>query len=165
LNGLASTVEPQLLRVRGPQPLNQGPRRVHRGPNIQLLKSLSQGLLRGIGSGPEILGLLDGGELCGIQRQLANGINGRQRQQRDVELVGPLLNGTIHLRRETFSTGGSRRLLALGAETHPVEAEVLDHDLLFGQGGWIQLEPDLIGFDQVASEHERIRYLQCAKVH
>ena len=45
-----------------------------------------------------------------------------------------------------------------------MQGQVLDDDFLLGQRGWIELEPDLVGFDEVVGEHEGIGDLEGAQL-
>ena len=60
---------------------------------------------------------------------------------------------------------GRAGVFRCGAEAHSVEGEPLDHELLLGQRLGVELEPDLIGLEQVLGEIERIGDLERLQIH
>src|SRR5689334_14941316 len=96
-------LNPKGLRIGGSELPGERARRIQRGSNVELLKIPFEFLAGGIGAAQHRLGLTNRGELPGIQGDLADGVDRGQRQQRNVELVYPLLYRTVCLRRKALS--------------------------------------------------------------
>ena len=165
LDRAPGAVEAQLARVGRLEPVRQRPRRVHGALHVELLQRLLQALARGVGPAGQRLRRLYRGELRRVEDQLPDGVDRRQLEQRHVELRRPLAHGPQRLRGEAVALHRPGRCLPRGAEPQAAQPQVLHHELLLGQGEGVELDPDLLGLDQVLREVERIGDLERAQVH
>ena len=164
LDRLAGAVQSQLPWVARLQPVRQRPGRVHGPADVDLLEPLLQRLAGGVGAGDEPLGRLYGAELGWVEHQLLDRVDRRELEDRHVELLAPLPHGTERLRGEAAAFHRAGGHLPRGTEPHPVEGELLHHQLLFRQRLRVELEADLVSFDQVATRLEGVRDLERGEV-
>jgi hypothetical protein len=165
LDGLPGPLQSQCLRIGGREPLRQGLRGIQGCSYVEPLESLLQCLASRIGAAHQRLCLPDGRELSRIQRQLFDRVYRCERQKRHIEPLAPLLHSVQDLRSKTAPFDRPRGCLPVGAEPHASEAEVFDDQLLLCERRRIQLEPDLVGLDQVACQSKGVGDLKGLQVH
>ena len=147
------------------KPRRQRAGTVHRSPDVELLEGQFQAFRAESARAGERLRGLDGRELGGVQHQLPQRVDGRELEDRDVELLRPLSHRAERLGCEAVALHRLRGRLAGGAEPDPAQPEVLHHQLLLRQRQRIELDPDLLRLDEVLGDVERIGDLEQVEVH
>ena len=165
LHRLPGSLQAEGFGIGSGQALRQRSSGIDGGANIPPAECLLQRLARRIGPGQHAFCLLYGSQLIRIQNELPDGIHRRQREERNLELIGPLLDCTVDLGRKSLAGGWACRRLAVSAEPHSAQGEVLNDDLLFGQCRGIELEPDRIGLEEIPSQHKWVGDLQRPELH